>query len=433
MSMTNHFNAVGTRCVVSQINGRAGCKRLQGGASGSGVTDRQEADSSDATQRIPTFVLMMSRLSFIFVLLATFALMADDFHPPLQTTEGFAVPQPGRVFTFPRDHGSHPEFNVEWWYVTGHLFAEDGRRFGYQATFFRQASKGDGPENPLFQHRQMYLTHMAFLDVKTGRFLHQERVNRGGWDADSSLKGLDVFNGNWSLKMDDAANNHLTLHGSATGDAAFDLQLKPSKPLVMFGENGVSRKASLPTAASHYLTFPRLTTEGTVRIGDQTLKVHGESWMDHEISSSQLSPEQIGWDWAAIQLKDGRELMVYRMRLKSGGVDPFSTLAWIDAAGGVKHSSPDHFSWKERGFWQSKVTQARYPVHVEITTNDPMTQKPVSLRLEPLAEAQEQTGALGGTAYWEGACRVLDDQGKDIGSSFLELTGYSGDLSAKFK
>ncbi len=370
---------------------------------------------------------MMKRLSYFLLLLVGFALHADDFHPPMQTSEGFAVPQPGRVFSFPRDHGSHPEFKVEWWYVTGHLLAEDGRRFGYQATFFRQAAKGDGAENPLFQHRQMYLTHMAFLDANTGHFLHQERVNRGGWDADSSVTGLDVFNGNWSLKMNGA---DMTLRGSATGEAAFDLQLKPSKPLVMFGVNGVSRKAAQPTAASHYLTFPRLATEGTVRIGNESLKVHGESWMDHEISSSQLSPEQIGWDWAAIQLKDGRELMVYRMRLKNGGVDPFSTLAWVDAAGVVKH---DTFSWKELGFWLSKVTQARYPVQVEITANDPATQKRMSLRLEPLAEAQEQTGALGGTAYWEGACRVLDDQGKDVGSAFLELTGYSGDLSAKFR
>lgn len=348
--------------------------------------------------------------------------------------EGFAVPQPGRKFEFPRDHGSHPEFKIEWWYITGHLYAGKGRRFGFQATFFRQASRGQGPEHPLFQHSQMYLAHMALLDVATGRFWHQERLNRGGWDAGAAVQTLDVRNGNWRLNLKEEAGESMVLTGTVAAAAKFDLELAPVKPLVFFGKDGVSRKADGETAASHYLTFPRLAVKGHLQLDKEELEVHGEAWMDHEISSSQLAPDQAGWDWAAIQLKDGREVMVYRMRRKDGTMDHHSTLAWIDAQGQVTQVGPDRFNWTERGRWKSPLTQADYPIHVEVGTADPATGQPLRLRLVPLAEAQEQTGAMGGTAYWEGACRVVDAaSGEEVGSAFLELAGYVGDLSERFK
>lgn len=352
----------------------------------------------------------------------------------LATSEGFAIPQPGREFVFPRDHGSHPEFKIEWWYVTGHLYAKtDGRRFGFQATWFRQAVKHEGPESKLFQQGQMYLAHMALLDVKSGKFLHEERLNRGGWNAGASVETLDVFNGNWFLRMEDAGEQRMGLRGTLGEEAGMELTMLPKKPLVFFGKDGVSRKAAAVSAASHYLTFTRLGVEGVVEIGDEKVEVTGEAWMDHEISSSQLSPEQSGWDWAAIQLKDGREIMVYRLRLKSGGVDEHSTLAWIDQNGGVEHRKPDAYEWREVGHWVSQVTGAKYPIEVEVSTIDPLSGQRVSYRLEPLMEAQEQTGKLGGTAYWEGACRVFDAEGNEVGSAFLELAGYTGDLAKRFE
>lgn len=354
--------------------------------------------------------------------------------PMLKTAEGFALPQPGRKFEFPRDHGSHPEFKIEWWYVTGHLYAGTERRFGFQATFFRQANAQSGEEHPQFQHRQMHLAHMALLDVKAGRFLHQERLNRAGWDAAADETMLAVRNGNWSLRMEVAEQQVMKLKGTVGGEAQFDLELRPAKPLVFFGKDGVSRKADGPTAASHYLTFTRLKTKGRLSFGEEVLEVTGESWMDHEISSSQLDPDQAGWDWAALQLKDGREIMVYRMRRKDGTMDKHSTLAWIDAGGSVQHRGTEAFTWKELGHWRSPVTRANYPIRVEVATIDPSTGKTLRFKLEPLAEAQEQTGAMGGTAYWEGACRVLDgDSGAELGSAFLELAGYTGDLAGQFR
>ncbi|OYU98004.1 MAG: hypothetical protein CFE45_18180, partial [Burkholderiales bacterium PBB5] len=163
------------------------------------------------------------------------------FNPPgtkpalvgIAVPEGFAVPQPGKTFSFPRDHGAHPEFKLEWWYVTGHLYADGagGRRFGFQATFFRQAA----PDKSM----QLHLAHMAIIDVATGKFLHQERLNRAGWDAGSAVETLDVRQGNWSLRLSEpaaaAGAERMELRGGVQAEAALALMLTPAKPLVVFG------------------------------------------------------------------------------------------------------------------------------------------------------------------------------------------------------
>src|SRR5690606_11448407 len=150
--------------------------------------------------------------------------------------------------------------------------------------------------------------------------LHQERLNREGWDAGASTNTLRVWNGNGSLEWAGSPDGQgLFLKAGIRSEAGFDLVLRPIKPLVVFGTNGVSRKGVSPTAASHYLTFPRLAVEGRVATGGVDREVRGHAWMDHEFSSSQLGPDQEGWDWASLQLADGREIMCYRMRRKDGG------------------------------------------------------------------------------------------------------------------
>ena len=336
---------------------------------------------------------------------------------PLITADGFAVPQAGHAFTFPRDHGSHPDFKIEWWYLTGHLVAADGRRFGYQATFFRSAA----PD----KSTHLYLAHMALIDVKTGTFHHQERLNREGWDAGASTTTLDLHNGPWSLRFLDAATERMSLRGGIRAEAAFNFTLTPAKPLVVFGENSVSRKGSAPTAASYYLTFTRLRTEGVLTLGGETIKVTGETWMDHEISSSQLDENQVGWDWLSIHFNDGRELMFYRLRLRDGSSDPASSLTWVDAAGRTQKSD---FTWHVVETWTSPATGAVYPIRVRLTTTDPATGNPVALFVTPLAKDQELTGSLGGIPYWEGACRILDADGRELGNAYMELTGYAKEL-----
>ncbi len=336
------------------------------------------------------------------------------------TADGFAIPQAGRVFEFPRDHGSHPEFRTEWWYVTGHLDAEAGRRFGFQVTFFRQARREDG------RTLHLHLAHAALLDVRTGRFVHEERLNREGWDAESSVTTLAVRNGNWSLKLGEATQR-LRIAATLRSEVLLQLELEAVKPLVVFGKNGVSRKGASAEAASHYLTWPRLKTTGTVKVGTEERQVSGEAWMDHEFSSSQLEAGQVGWDWAAIQLKDGREIMVYRMRRKDGTKDAFSTLAVVERDGKTRHVASDAFSWEVLGKWKSPRNGAEYPIRAGIRFEDE------SFELRPLAEDQEQDGGITRLPYWEGACDVLDARGQVAGRAFLELAGYAGDLAGHLR
>jgi predicted secreted hydrolase len=345
--------------------------------------------------------------------------------------DGFLLPQAGHAFHFPRDHGSHPDFRLEWWYVTGHLWAADGRRFGFQATFFRSAgprTAGAGGAHPDFGTDQLFLAHAAILDVRTGTFLHQERLNRAGWDASADPTRLAVTNGPWSLRMDEGGAQVMHLVAGVRSEAGLSLELRPTRPLVVFGQDGVSRKGASPSAASYYLTFPRLKAAGQLQLGTERLAVQGEAWMDHEVSSSQLDPAQVGWDWTCLQLKDGENLMCYRMRRADGTVDPYSTLAWIDRAGRLTQVSPAGFRWKVLATWKSPVTGATYPIKVRLTATRPGDRQATVFILEPLARDQELGGDVGGIAYWEGACRVLDERGGEAGSAFLELTGYARPL-----
>lgn len=336
-----------------------------------------------------------------------------------RTPDGFKVPQPGTRFTFPRDHGSHPEFKIEWWYLTGHLEAEaeSEARFGFQATFFRQASP-DGSS-------AIYLSHMAVVNVTTGEFLHQERLNRPGWDAGAATTTLDVHNGPWSLRLEDPDTERMRLLGGVRAEAMFDLSLVPEKPLVVFGKDGVSRKGSGPTAASYYLTFSRLAATGTLAWQGKKHRVAGLAWMDHEISSSQLDEDQVGWDWVSMHLPDRREVMLYRLRLRDGTSDPASTLTWVDAEG---RPEPRPFTWTVLDTWRSPHTGADYPARVQIETTDPANGAAVTFTVEPLVADQELTGQLAGIPYWEGACRIRTADGTIIGQAYMELTGYAKDL-----
>ena len=364
----------------------------------------------------------------------------QDVAPPPRTPDGFLVPQPGRTLEFPRDHGRHDGFKIEWWYVTGQVTTSDGRELGYQLTFFRNAGpspskEGAGSSPGLFAHAPLHLAHCAVADLAGGRFLHESRINREGWDASAAMDTLKVRNGSWSLERTTSGGGPETfeLRAGVRGDALLELRLVAEKPVVAFGTNGVSRKGRDPTASSHYLTFTRLRTEGTARLGGAVATVTGVSWMDHEFSSSQLEAGQAGWDWACILLDDGSEIMAYRMRREDGSTDPFSTLAWVAADAVPRHVGPDRFRWVVEGHWTSPWTGARYPNRVRLEAPAREGQGTLTLRLEPWMEAQEIADPLGGVAYWEGACRVRDGSGRVVGRAYLELAGYVGRLRDKFR
>ena len=345
-----------------------------------------------------------------------------------QTPEpnGFATAQPGYRFTFPRDHGSHPAFRTEWWYLTGHLWAEGGnRRFGYQLTFFRQASPlADWKGSSAWRSDQIHLAHAALTDEAGRRFLVDERLDRAGLLAGSAPDHLGVFQRDWRVDQD--ASGHIHLAMSVRG-AHLALTLDATTPPVIFGEDGVSRKGADPSAASHYITFPRLRGQGSLRLPEgATLAVQGEGWMDHEFSSNQLATDQVGWDWAGVQLRDGRHLMAYRLRRQDGSQDPFSTLTEVDAAGRVRRSTHT-FTLSGAGAWRSPASQATYPIPLVLEAwGEHFTFVPV------LQDQELRTGRSTGITYWEGACRVLDPSGREIGEAYVELTGYAHSLKGRF-
>ena len=345
--------------------------------------------------------------------------------------EEWSIPKVGNQFTFPRDHGSHPDFKIEWWYITGHLKG-DGRRFGFQATFFRLGQRPGEPEpEGAFRSDQIYMAHMGVSDPESGIFLHEEKLNREGWDAFASTQDLDVRNGSWTLQRE---GSQMRLVGGVRADAGWELLLEPTKGPVIFGEDGISKKGPDGTAASYYITFPRLKASGRMSIGVDEFEVTGSAWMDHEISSSQLDRSQTGWNWACLQFDDGREIMGYVLRTESEKFSPFSKLVWISEEGELTHLTLDDYDWIQGGDWTSPVTGATYPTSPEIKVPDLETGKQRHLQLRPVMAEQEMTAGAGGVSYWEGACDVYCfDQEKVVGRAFLEMTGYADDIAEKLR
>ena len=335
------------------------------------------------------------------------------------TSDGFRVARAGYVFQFPRDHGNHPDFKTEWWYVTGHLFdKQTGNRYGYQLTFFRQASpKNKWKGNANWKSDQIYMAHAAITNEKEGSFTYEEKLNRGGILANSKVGDLDVYNESWFLRrLRDGAfiveMNAKNIHLS--------LKLIPQTPLVIFGDQGVSVKGDDPTAASHYLTFPRMQSEGFLKLAEgNSINVEGLSWMDHEISSNQLGINQSGWDWAGIQLNNGFSLMFYRLRLVDGTQDEHSVAFMVDPFGKLVKNT-NQFTIKVLSNWTSPHTGTNYPSSIHLIVDN------VTYLLEPILKDQELVSkGAGGLSYWEGSCRVKNLSGQSIGNAYVELTGYA--------
>lgn len=339
---------------------------------------------------------------------------------PERTPDGFRVALPGHRFEFPRDHGNHPEFRTEWWYWTGHLQDTEGRAYGFQLTFFRQASppaawKGTAT----WRSDQIHLAHAALTDLHETRFHTEERLDRGGLMAGTAEGTASVFHGSWSADLH-------RLRFQVRGHR-LDLRLEALTPPVIFGEEGVSRKGADPTAASHYVTFPRLRATGSLQApGHPIQAVTGLAWMDHEWSSNQLDASQVGWDWAGIQLHDGRSLMAYRLRRADGSQDPWSSATLVDAGGRITARTRS-FRMEAAGSWVSPRSRARYPLPLRLEAFGEVW------TLEPLL-ADQELGAerAGGITYWEGACRVRDAAGQDRGRAYVELTGYAHSLKGRF-
>lgn len=346
--------------------------------------------------------------------------------PDRRSDAGFRLAVPPYAMAFPRDHASHPEYAVEWWYYTGHL-ASGARRFGYELTFFRVGLVAPGtplPTTSAWRARDVLFAHLALTDESKGRFRHVERAARPALgQAGADTARYRTWIGDWGAALaPDGVTHRLDARAE---DFAFALDLVPGKPAAVHGRDGVSQKTAGEGNASHYYSLTRMATRGRLVVDGDTLAVDGSSWMDHEWGSGRLTSAHAGWDWFSVQLDDGRELMLYRLRLKDGRPEPLSAGTLVGPDGRTRHLTLADFDVRATGRWKSAESGADYPHGWRVR----VPSEGLDLSIEPTVKAQELIAkAMGGVVYWEGACRVTGTaRGAPIaGRGYVELTGYAG-------
>ena len=345
---------------------------------------------------------------------------------------GFRQAAGARKFSFPADHGHHDGYRTEWWYVTGNLHTEQGRRFGYQLTFFRvlmQPPDEQSASDPdsAWRTQAVWLAQAAVSDIDNQRFYTSEQLSRElPAVADAASDRLQVQVNGWTLAAPEnkpLATDSMELFMDSE-DFILSLTLQAAKPVVLQGDNGLSRKSADDAgSASWYYSMTRLRSAGTLRLPadatDTTHAVSGNSWLDREWSTSALSARQSGWDWFALHLDNGQDLMYYRLRLDDGSIDSASAGVLVDANGAVRHLQHDDISAQAQANWYSRQTDKTYPVswRLQSATDD------WQLQLEAMMPNQAWSGQF---QYWEGAVSVSGDwQGETVkGQGYVELTGY---------
>jgi predicted secreted hydrolase len=330
----------------------------------------------------------------------------------------FARVEPGTTLRFPRDHGSHPDFRTEWWYITAWLRSQEGIDYGTQVTFFRTRPGIAEDSASAFAPRELLFAHAAVADPRHGRLRHDQRAARTGFGlAQAARETTDVRLGDWSLALGGDTYRALVV----ARDFAFDLRFSASQPLLLQGDSGLSRKGPRPEHASYYYSRPNLVAQGSMTVAGRDLDVTGSAWLDHEWSSSYLAPGARGWDWIGINLDDGGGLMAFRIR-GAGDEVLWAGGAVRNAQGATRVLGPHEVRFVPRRGWRSPRTGIDYPVEFEVHAGD------LVVTLAPLLDdAELDSRASVGTIYWEGAVRARAG-GRDVGRGYLELTGYGGAL-----
>lgn len=323
-------------------------------------------------------------------------------------TAGYARALAPEPFSFPRDHGPHPAYRSEWWYWTGNVHTADGRDFGYQFTIFRFALAASPPaRTSAWAARDTWLAHLALSDIAGKKFYALERSARGTAGlAGATAEPLRIHCDGWQ-----AGGTPLRIQADA-GDVALDLTLAEGKPVVLHGDQGLSRKGAEPGNASRYYSLTRMPTSGSIRVGERSFPVTGSSWMDREWSTSALDPGVVGWDWFALQLADGRELMFYRLRRADGSATPFSGGTLIAVDGHPTTLTAAEVTTTVTATWTSR-TGVVYPAAWRLRAAD------LDLVISPRQSDQELDLTV---RYWEGAVAVT---GSVAGVGYVELAGYS--------
>ena len=332
---------------------------------------------------------------------------------------GFAKATTRRAFSFPEDHGPHPDFRNEWWYLTGNLDADDGSRFGFEFTIFRFSLAPRPPEpDSEWRTRQVYIAHLALTDANRERFYVAERYSRRALGlAGARSDPFRVWIDDW--EMSSADRDKPWRIRARADDFTLDLALVPRKQPVLNGDGGLSRKSSSIDSASYYYSITHMQTAGTVTIADRDYTVSGLSWLDREWSTSALAADQVGWDWFALQLADGTDLMLYNIRKTDGTADENSSGTVTFADGRYSGLRQREFEIVVTDTWQSPQG-GTYPSRWTVRVAD----LDLELDVVPVIDDQELFTTV---RYWEGAVDVAGTRaGSSVsGRGYVELTGYA--------
>ncbi|MEO8122867.1 MAG: carotenoid 1,2-hydratase [Burkholderiales bacterium] len=337
------------------------------------------------------------------------------------------VVRPGVPIKLPRDFGAHPDFRIEWWYVTGSLVVPDASDpFGFQITFFRTRTDVPADNPSAFAARQLLFAHAALTDPVARRLRHDQRIAREGFGiAQASESDTDLKLRDWTLRREAIPHGHAYLaHVDATKQGfALDLRLTATQPLLLQGDAGYSRKGPDPSQASYYLSEPQLAVSGSLMLDGRKRAVTGRAWLDHEWSEALLHPDAVGWDWIGMNLDDGGALTAFRLRRKDGSA-LWAGGSLRGADGKMRNFGPDEVTFTPGRSWTSPATQVRYPVEWTISTTTGRYTVRARLDAQEL-DSRASTGAI----YWEGLSDLFDDNGQRIGRGYLELTGYATRLA----
>ncbi|NNH55863.1 iron ABC transporter permease [Rhizobium laguerreae] len=322
--------------------------------------------------------------------------------------QGFAIPERGSILSFPADHGAHPDYRIEWWYVTANLEDENGRQYGAQWTLFRSAlAPGDRVG---FADPQIWIGHAAI--TTRGHHYVAERLGRGGvGQAGVAATPFRAWIDDWRMEGSERTGSDVLgdVSVSAGGpDFSYTLDLKADGPLVLQGDNGFSVK-SANGQASYYYSQPFYEVAGTITTSGSLVKVTGKAWLDREWSSQPLASNQTGWDWFSLHLNSGEKLMAFRLRDDKNG---FISANWISADGRTTSLSKDDIQLEP--IRNATVDGRQMPVEWRIL----LPGKSLDITTKPL---NDQSWMATSTPYWEGPINVT---GSTSGVGYLEMTGY---------
>jgi len=322
---------------------------------------------------------------------------------------------PDHLLVFPNDYGAHPDFRLEWWYITGWLETDDKKKFGFQVTFFRYATDLNFGNPSRFAAKDVVIAHLALSDPAVGRLMHREKTAREGFDLAYSKQGnTGVKLDDWFLVREENGTYQVDMRSE---DFGLQLSLRPTQKPMLQGDQGFSRKGPKPEQASYYYSEPHLSTTGTVFKNHQSFSVDGVAWLDHEWSTAYLDSDADGWDWIGANLDDGSALMMFQIRGKKGD-RIWAYAALREVSGEMRFFTANEIEFTPIRMWESPHTEAVYPVSMRIRAGE------IEWQLIPLMDDQELDSRQStGAVYWEGAVTLIKDN-RSVGQGYLELTGY---------